>query len=220
MSHGGPARPILGMNPVVGIAVLLVGMCLLFVVWSAMETLITMLRVRAATSRRPGWSWTRDATQMRGSHRGLLVGHVGRAKWRWLLSGPLPGGARAQVFRIHSERTTGKYSGEHRDTTTAIVVFPFALPNASLTYDPDLVRPDSAEWDRLSAEPGPDPALNTALFTPEVLEAARAGKYRWRMEGDTLVLTACARLSPARMLELVDYAVTLVERLPVGYRAA
>lgn len=209
---------VLGMRFVFGFPVLVAGICALFVLWSLVEVLVVMLRVRAAVSRRPGWTWQRDASHLRGSHRGLLAGHVGRAKWRWLLSGPLAGGAQAQVFRIHSERTTGKYSGEHRDTTTAIVVLPFALPAVALTYDPDLTRPDHPDWDRLSAEPSPDPTLNAALFTPEVLAAARAGKYRWRMEENTVVLTARARLTPARMLELADYAATLVARIPAAHR--
>jgi hypothetical protein len=220
MADHGPARPILGMYWPVGLLVLFGGVCALIALSSGVGTGVTMLRVRAAASRRPGWTWQRDASQLRGGHRGLLAGHVGRAKWRWLLTGPLPGGAQAQVFRIHSERLKGKYASEHRDTTTAVVVFPFALPSASLRFAPELARPDYPAWDRLVADPGPDPAVNQALFVPEVLDAARAGKYQWRMEGNTVVLTARARLSPARMPELADHAVTLVERIPVGYRAA
>jgi hypothetical protein len=207
---------ILGMRFAQGFPVLVAAVCALFVAWSLTETLIVMLRVRAATSRRPGWTWRRDATSLRASHRGLLAGHVGRARWRWLISGQLPGGAQAQVFRVHSERLTGKYASEHRDTTTAVVVFPFALPRISLGYDPDQAHPEQLAWDRLTGDPGADPEAAAALYTLDVLDAARAGKYRWQLEGNTVVLTARARLSPARMVELVDYVPTLAQRLPAA----
>ena len=210
----GPVRPVLGMSPAVGVPVVIVGMLALVALFQVGGVLMVMLRVRAAAAGRPGWTWKRDATGLRATHRGLLAGHVGRARWRWLMAGQLPGGGQAQVLRIHSERMTGKNSSVHFDTTTAIVEFPFALPRISLIYDPDAVHPEQPGWDRLHGDPTADPAAAAALYTRDVLDAARGGKLRWQMDGNTVVLTARARLTPARMLELVDYVPTLVDRLP------
>lgn len=207
------AKPILGMNPVLGIVVLLAEVCAFFGLWSLIETTVVMLRVRAAVAQRPGWTWKLDASQMRSRRPGLLAGHVGNAKWRWLIAGRLPGGVEAEAFRIHSSVTTGKYSSKNFDSTSAIVVFPFPLPRASLTYDADAAYPEQPAWNLLRGD-CPDPEAAAALFTPDVLAAARAGKYRWSFEGDAVVLTAPRRLRPAAMLDLVDHAVGLARSLP------
>ncbi|MEY9847102.1 hypothetical protein [Streptacidiphilus sp. MAP5-3] len=195
---------------VVLLVVVVIGVAL---VWSGGEALVVMLRVRAALAERPGWTWKRDASAMRSGWPRLTEGHVGRARWRWLMSGQVPGAVSADVFRIDSSKPTGKNSNTSVHTTTAIVVFPFPLPRVSLAYDAKAVHPEQLAWDKLRAEVD-DPEAAAALFTMDVLDAARAERYRWEMAGDAVVFTARRSLAPARMLQLVDHAVALVQRLP------
>lgn len=194
----------------------------LFSLWTAVGDRKIARRARGLVAQRPGWTVEQDASLARTRYQQALTWHYKTRKFHWLMAGPLPTGARAEVFQVESLYTSGSASGT-RFSTIATVVFPFVLPTV-------LLGPDDEHPADKRQQPGPpgqpdwrgvkglaaDPEAAAALFTADQLEEVRQHGRAIRMEGHAVVLSIRWHRKPEGMLQLVDEAAALVGRLPAG----
>ncbi|MEY9968602.1 hypothetical protein ABIA33_006686 [Streptacidiphilus sp. MAP12-16] len=186
--------------------------------------------IAVALAGRPGWEGSPYAPGVRDRYG---VNHPFNAKERefsWLLHGPLPGGAQAEVFR-YITRTGSSRFPTTTFRTVATVVFPHPLPSVSARP----VRNADEAWAPVSIGSGYaqtfnegafgplwhglrgyalDPAVGRAVLCPETLDRTRSLGLDWRMDGHVAMGVVREQRSPQRMLMLVDTLLEFASLIP------
>ena len=192
--------------------------------------------IAAALADRPGWEGSLYAPGVRDRYRHNHPFSVKDRDFAWLMHGPLPGGAQAEVFRVVTR--TGTRPPGYTNYTVATVVFPNPLPsvqarpvrNADEAWAPVSIGSGYAQtfnegtfgplWQGLRGY-ALDPAVGRAVLCPETLDRTRSLGLDWRTDGHVAMGVVREQRSPQRMLMLADTLLEFASLIPPeGWQSA